>query len=205
MRRGRLLTLTCAIGIAGCASVEVSTQKLDTAKNCCRSPAEFRYVDYSPKQELPVEISEDSPVFDFPSGRSFFHAVRLTTVGAPSQLRVKVHASGLGAGIAFCPSLTFLTTQFDLVEMKYVQPQWQAPGLVTRGFYFADYSIPPDTAYIVVHSESRRIGEKLSLTQRTYNPAFGAVQLLFPGGPTETRQTPCAPAGSLTIEAQPGG
>lgn len=202
--------------LAGCAAMDVDMQKeqLAAAKICCQGPHEFRYKDLPPTDDLSLTLSDESRVFDFPSGRSYFDAVRIGRLDASSKLRIKIDQAGSNdpayaqtVGI-FCPSLSFLTAQHELIQTNYEPPEWNQ-AFWTSPFFFADYSVPPGAVYAVIHSEYSRWGERLSrvIPSRISGglglggAVVGVIQLLSSGKAfTETQHIPCAPiAGAVRI------
>jgi len=77
MRLARALMTGFAItGVTGCVTMKDPEKLLAEAKICCRGPHECRYKDLPSTGELDVSISRESPVFEFPTGRSYFVALR---------------------------------------------------------------------------------------------------------------------------------
>lgn len=201
-----------AITVAGCASIDTQKERLAAAKICCQGPHQFRYKDLPPTGELSLSISDESPVFEFPSGRSYFDAVRLGRADQSAKVRIKIHPARAYPRLGtFCPSLTFLTAQFDTIQTKYEPPRWHQ-AFWTSAFFFADYEIPAGAVYAVIHSEASRSGESLTRVVPTEFQSWGsgpmalsgvllnAIQLLSSGTAfTETQHIPCAPTATGTL------
>ncbi len=175
----------CAVvALSGCA---IPSEQLAAAKSCCKHPREFQYRDVPVKGELEFMIGMESPVYDFPTGRSYFDALRL----GPSARTLMVRALGSPAYVSrglFCSSVTFLSGSYELVETRYERPQ-QPTKLGDSGF-FAEYRVPPDARYAVLHSEAKRKGEYLTVRMEP-NPAF----IYSPS----SANVPCHPIGRMTV------
>jgi hypothetical protein len=200
MRRCQVLSLVLFLPLAlgGCVSIQSQYERLAQAQDCCRSPAEFAYRPLPADGKLALHVSDASPVHPFAQGRSFFEAVRLNP-GA-TRMRLKIYAAGGGAGVALCPTATFLDAAYATVRSEFLRPRWEAPGVLTSGFYFADYEVPPQARYVVLHSEAQRRGDWLEMPARAQHASLGSIQLLLSSGPTETRYTTCSPAGEVDVQ-----
>jgi hypothetical protein len=179
MRLVLVITSALSIAAAGCTSIDPQKRQLEAAKNCCQGAHEFRYTDLPETAELRITVSDKSPVFEFPSGRSYFEAVRLGRADHTGKLRIKIHPSAIGWW-QLCPSLTFLSARYETIQTRYETPRWRL--LLFGSFFWAEYKVPAGTAYAVIHSEADRIAD--SLTR------------LAPG---QTVHTPCALMGELTM------
>lgn len=204
----RFLIILALTSLAtGCATTVDQKQKLQTAMVCCKSPKEFQYSELPLQGDFKFDLTEKSPMFEFSSGRSFFQAIHLPTGNSSSILQVRTY---LGHGSQFCPSVTFLNANHEVVETKFEWSRWQQPDTTYGGFYFVDYPIPQGGSYAVIHSEEKYLGEKLAYMGPTsvvppISPGvvLGEIlmQSLVPSGFIHYKAvwTPCEPIGSLSL------
>ena len=208
MDRGALCALILITLLPGCAPIETQVKKLDEARSCCKSPREFRYLDLAQEPEAEFELTDQSPAFDFPTGKSFFQGLKLPADHQAWRIKVRTDLRGMSSlGGQFCPSLTLLDRNFAHIETKYVQPIWQAPGLTERGYFYAQYvSVGPGVAYIVVHMDRRNADGKLMLVSGGGGSIilpFGTALLAVSDGPVSVTHSPCAPVGRLAVSVSP--
>jgi hypothetical protein len=161
LRSSLVLSITLALG--ACA---VPSEQLAAAKPCCSHPREFQYKDVPAKGELELVIGTDSPVYEFPGGRSYFEALRLSASAHTLLVRASSSPPYVSKG-RFCSSVTFLDEGHEFVETKYERPKLPKPG---EGFVAA-YRIPQNARYAILHSEAKRKGEYLTIRMEP-NPAF---------------------------------
>jgi maltose operon periplasmic protein len=179
-----------SIAAAGCRSVEPQKRQLDAAKTCCQGAHEFRYTDLPETADLRISISDKSPVFEFPSGRSYFEAVRLGRAEQAGKIHIKIYASNIGWW-QLCPSLTFLSARYETIQTRYETPRLNRP-MFGYASYSAEYKVPAGTVYAVIHSEADRIGDSLPRGARSIEQHILGL----------STHTSCAPTGDLTITRQ---
>jgi hypothetical protein len=161
LRSSLVLSITLALG--GCA---VPSEQLAAAKLCCNHPREFQYKDVPARSELQFMIGTDSPVYEFPGGRSYFEALRLSPSAHTLLVRALSSPPYVSKG-RFCSSVTFLDEGHELVETKYERPR--QPRLGEN--FVAAYRIPQNARYAILHSEAKRKGEYLTIPMVEPNPA----------------------------------
>jgi hypothetical protein len=132
------------------------------------------------KPEIELDITKDSPVFDFPSGRSHFIALTIpeslrgrdlilrTFVGAP------VIAKGVGGHNYFFPVLTYLDSSRNVTSTLHDEkPRAELYGWSGRGAFTSIVSVPRSANYVVIHTPDARLGELY--VDYTDGPGFTAV------------------------------
>lgn len=88
----RFLIILALTSLAtGCATTADQKQKLRNATVCCKSPKEFQYTELPQQGDFKFELTEKSPMFEFPSGRSFFQAIHFPTGNNSSILQVRAY------------------------------------------------------------------------------------------------------------------
>lgn len=97
----RVALVTLVVLAAGCQQHNLtrSSDALQVAAPCCASVAELPYQPGELDKELDIALEDTSPVFLFPEGRRFFHAVALPPWAGPVEITVYSDiARGFGGG-----------------------------------------------------------------------------------------------------------
>lgn len=174
-------------------------RELATATPCCSSLSDF---DFKPLEIKPVSINNragatvglflDSPVHDFPEGRSRFLAFSLPKT-RDSALRIDGFASwyfaeecaffgNLKPRVVF-PLVTFLDSERKVIKAGLSAPPSYEP--TWRGARF-EFPIPEHAAFGVIHTDPRTYGQVRSAGRRSGDVMVVSglpAPLFLPGGP----------------------
>lgn len=126
-------------------------QKLAQTKPCCASYRDIQYAKLSLGQEATAVLTPESPVFEFPSGRSFFAAFEL-----PANSRaiiVKTYPVNMlynRTGHVLIPAVHFLDAGHQVVAT--FKPPYVArnPRVIGNSWGEAEVLIPGSARYVVL-------------------------------------------------------
>lgn len=102
-------------GLASAAGPKADAALLAAAKPCCEDPSRFSYAKLPADGSVDFTIGRDSPVFEFQSGRSFFHAFQLPALGGPYTLELRSYVEAgkpTRDARVFYPVVAILTDDF---------------------------------------------------------------------------------------------
>ncbi len=205
MKVWKCLPLAFAIFNSGCASVADLSAKQESKASCCKSPANFKYEPLSPSALTPMALSEESLVYVFATGKSYFKAYALPEQRTATKLRVRSFVTG---SIAFeskklsqlyCPQASFLNSNYETLTSNDIVPS-VARGALATGIlpsFLAEFEIPTSAAYVVLHTNPARYGRLA--TRYTGGGAYmvGSALVMERGG--EPIHHPCGPIADAEI------
>ena len=191
----RLLTiLVSAISLAGCAGFLPPTHEamLATTAPCCESLSALRFQDLNKGQPIRAFVGPDTPAFAFPSGKSFFLAVRPNHGGANSTLIVRTYAQNMiynRDGHVFVPRVVFLSSRHEAITS--ISPEFTVQGPkfgIGESAWRVDLPLPPQVAYVVIYTTDIERAKTMRMRDREQY-----------GGYLYTRT---GPAGEVEVELQ---
>jgi maltose operon protein len=109
------LVLAGMPAVACAAGPRSDAALLAAAQPCCEDPSRFRYAALPADGSVEFTIDRGSPVFEFQSGRSFFHAFRLPALGKAYTLELRSYvedAKSTRDARVFYPVVAILTDDF---------------------------------------------------------------------------------------------
>lgn len=195
--------------IVACSPLPRQAEHLSSTETCCENTSNIDYLDLEAKEETDAEISETSPLFDFPGGRSYFAAFKI-----PSDLRFnRIHIASYPVGHilkstqVLCPTFTFLDKDFNAVATKSIALRYVGPGRFTSAFYFNEFTMPSDSDYLIIHTRSADIGKTVLIPPSNpyaleYMPPFNMYEPDSNKGQNASssyQKIPCGQVGSLKI------
>lgn len=166
MRAWKYLPLVLATVVSGCASMSDLSAKLEAKASCCRSPADFKYEPLPPGAPTPMSLSDESPVYVFAAGKSYFKAHVLPQQRTATKLRVRSFATGSTAfetrklSQLYCPQVSFLSSSYETLTSTDVVPS-VARGQLATGIlpsFVADFEVPTSAVYVVLHTNPAGYG-----------------------------------------------
>lgn len=92
---GALMSTGALFGMSGCDVQHRANslkQALKSAPVCCASPSEFPFEPAALEQRIAFSLGERSPVFEFPTGRSFFKGFALPSSSRPATATIVSYA-----------------------------------------------------------------------------------------------------------------
>jgi hypothetical protein len=106
--------LVCACSVTR----EFATEQYLRAKPCCQSVSEFRYKNLPSDEVYIADLNEDSPAFEFATGKSYFIALKLPSYLGKYGVIVKSFALGdyIDEAHIFYPKILLLDKQFLIVN-----------------------------------------------------------------------------------------
>jgi hypothetical protein len=191
-----------ALAISACSPLPRQAEHLASVQVCCQSVGDMKFKDAPGAEEVETVISEESPAFAFPTGKSYFAAFRLPQSPEKGMLSVKSFRVGFLSydSQVFCPTLTFYDERFQplVTEAQYLYHV--PPGWGTSGHWRQDRPIPEGSRYVVIHTASDQVGSKLAFTATPAGSVVytGSAYLYVPGSPTGLSHT-CGQAGKIRI------
>jgi hypothetical protein len=128
----RLAAAACAVLLGAAATASPTDISLvEATVPCCADPSQFGWQALPAKGSIDFAIDRKSPLFEFQSGRSFFHAFRLPSSGGPYTLELRSFlkdAESPRSARVFFPVLAILTDDFlvsratDLDSLRFDLP-----------------------------------------------------------------------------------
>lgn len=171
--------------LSGCASIADLKSAMDAAPLCCQSFAEFKHRPLDTATSTDLSLNENSPVFVFEAGKSYFAAYAVPAAISTRKLRVRSFITGSSAfetkalSQLYCPQVSFLNANHQLIASRYGVPAWATRALATGIFpsFVAEFEIPLTASYVVLHT----------------NPAGFGTLVTRLNGAGEPIQHPCGP------------
>jgi hypothetical protein len=116
---GRVAALACLALLLPASGTDAAAQGqpalLEATPACCADPAGFGYQALPAEGSVDFAIDRKSPLFEFQSGKSFFHAFRLPATGRPYTLELRSfldEPDSPRTARVFFPVLAILTDDF---------------------------------------------------------------------------------------------
>ncbi len=190
---------------SGCASMADLSAKQASKESCCSSPAEFKYEPLLSGALTPMSLNEESPVYEFAIGKSYFKAHALPRPGTATKLRVRSFATGSMAfetrklSQLYCPQVSFLDSRFETVASNDIVPS-VARGALATGIlpsFLAEFDIPPSAVYVVLHTNPSGYGRLATRYTGGGAYAVGNAVVIERGG--EPIHHPCGPVANAEI------
>lgn len=143
---------------SGCATNADLASKVQAKASCCKSMSEFKYEGLAFKAPpLSFALNEQSPLFEFETGKSYFKAFSLPRINQPAKLRVWSRPTGsIGFETqtysqAFCATARFLDANYQTISAKNDVP------IFVRGFwassFLSEFDVPIEAKYLVLHTD----------------------------------------------------
>lgn len=111
--------LMCCFFFSGCSGgySNVMTRYTE-APICCQSPKYFSYEELKLGDSKILELDENSPAFQFNTGKSYFKAYSLPSYTGPYKVSIQsyMHGSYIETAHIFVPKLIFLNERYEVVR-----------------------------------------------------------------------------------------
>lgn len=111
------------MAVTSCATMvthDTAVNSLSSARICCASFAQFGYIQLNESEGVSFKLDETSDAFGFPSGKSYFKALRLPQKALP--YRIKITSFALGEHIdkahVFFPQAALLDDRFAVIRQS---------------------------------------------------------------------------------------
>lgn len=166
MSNKTFLSILAVTILSACAvSPDIQRNALAAATSCCRAIGEIPITDVLGAKES-IDITLESPVFDFSTGRSHFASFALPDPSSGKRLELRAVigtptiVDGLGGHTSFFPAVTFLDEKHEPLGTAYDEkPTAQLNGGWSRGSFLSYANIPENARYAVLHTVPRKFGE----------------------------------------------
>lgn len=197
---GTCFLTACAASLDRDRRQEIVAHKatLGNSAVCCNSYRQFSFQNLLQGNEAVVPISDDTPVFQFTTGRSHFVAFRLPAAQGAQVLTIKTWFTGGSSLLSmhvFRPSLDFLDSN--------LRPILSLPNLTfTHPMDFccsrlqAEVPVPRDASFVVVYSITQRPGGD------AWTKKLEGVAAPLIAGDSEV-SVPFSPVGKLGLDLHP--
>jgi hypothetical protein len=167
--------------------------------------AEFEFSQLDKAKPLELPITDLSPVYSFPQGKSYFAAIKLPEQRASNRMLLKIPTKGIFKQEVqlFCPTVTYLNeSKAQLPNPVAARIYWQSPGWLATGFHYSVIEVPEEARYAVFHTDERAIGRMAAVPGAAPGYTFfnGSSYTYVPGGPNSG--IPCGQQGSLEVEVR---
>lgn len=111
--------LTFFILFSGCSGQHSNVMtRYKEAPICCQSPKYFSYEELKPGDSKILDLDENSPAFQFDTGKSYFKAYSLPPYAGPYMISVQsyMHGQYIETAHIFVPRLIFLNEKYEVVR-----------------------------------------------------------------------------------------
>lgn len=147
-----LISLVFVAALMGCATPMTSQRtSLDTQPSCCTGLADVTYKPMAFETEVNAAFESSSPVFAFPTGKSYFSAVTLAP-GKSRGIRVSSFFNGMWVGQYFQPIFLFLDDQKKPLSSVTPNLRYQHTRLTADAQMIGGVRVPDDAAYAIVYT-----------------------------------------------------
>lgn len=183
-----------AVTLVGCANVQQKTQDMVAKPSCCKDMASLPSQAVRFEQPVRIELSENSSVFQFSEGKSYFQSLTFSSSGATRPLRLRVFQQGsqsfesMKNSLVACPTIAFLDkdkvvlTSQDISLFKVQPTSFLGPSISEAGVWHANASIPAGATQAVVFVKQGSLGRRNAVPIYRFNQV--AEYLYVPCGPT---------------------
>lgn len=197
-----ILFVIFLFALSSCATNSDLIAKVESKASCCKTFNEFTYESFSAGNPIRITFNDQSPVFEFESGKSYFKALRLPTPSTRFKLRVKSNLTGsvafetVSLSQSFCPTARFLDENFTTINSRNEVPI-QVRGLKSFS-YLSEFTIPPNAKFVVLHTDPTRYF--MSALRSTSGDAYLVNNAVVYDAVGETTMHPCGPIADAEVE-----
>lgn len=189
-----------SVVLAGCTTTASLTAKVDAKSPCCKSMSEFKYEALTASDRTAFQLNDDSPVFSFETGKSYFKAFALPSQG--KLLRVASRPTGsIGFETrkfsqSFCARALFLDESFRPVIAFDSLPNY-ARSFGSSAF-ISQFEIPTNARYVVLHTNPKTYNDMAVRYTSGGGYMVGNAFVFERGG--EPIYHPCGPVADASAE-----
>jgi maltose operon periplasmic protein len=181
--------------LMGCATPMPSQlATLQNQKTCCASLADFVYKPLALENELTFSIESRSPVFDFPTGKSYFSAFALPT-GNSRGVRVSSFFNGIWITQYFQPIFLFLDDKKQPLIAATPNLRFSPTRLTADAQMIGGVRVPDAAAFLVIYTRD--------FSDTKVTAVIPGSSSVFMAGPTPIMVQ--NPATGKTLELSPTG
>lgn len=195
--------------VVSCSSLPRQSEYLAGALPCCANVSQFQFEQMKQGEELISSISESSPAFGFPTGKSYFAAFQLpppNRTGSTLSVHTFWTATKLERPQVFCPSVTFYDKGFKLITTELFMLSYHQGTTKEGGHWRSMVSVPSEAIYAVLHTETRRIGNLLAISTGTVAPPLllvGPGFAYYQSGGAGQEKYQCGYIGQIILSVSP--
>ena len=204
--RKAILYLVIGLLIHGCANRPLTNESVRTLSACCKSYSEIPYAQLGIEEKQSVRISEDSPIFEFPEGKSRFTAFEFKPSESVKALDIDMVVSSiyLPSATIFLPSLVFLnsnkqpTRTVSELQVRQLHDFWAGE------YYFTRVEVMPGERYLVVYTDAKSLGQTIPLVKGGEGNFFlaGKTPIYVPSGGGVTHHLPRDAVGVISLKTR---
>lgn len=193
--------------ISSCASLADLSVKMNSKNSCCKSFTDIKYEALGKEKIQAFELNENSLTYDFSQGKSYFKAYSLPRdLNLNLTLLVRSFVTGtpnlesMRQSQVFCPTATFLNSQYQIIEALDKLPSLATPDLRKLSFspnFVTQFKPPEKAAYVVFHTNPAVFGHPISRYTSGGGYMVGKTFVFEQGG--EAIRHPCAPIAEAEV------
>ncbi len=198
---GVLMLTGALLGMAGCNLQHRANslkKALNSAPVCCASPREFPFEPAALEQRIAFSIDERSPVFAFPTGRSFFKGFALPSSPRPAMATIVSYAEvekgplNQWTGSYFSPMVvTFDENRLPSRPIEGVR-RFLFDGMGRR-FSVLQVPVAPDARFMAIHTDAGLMDTTIAVPVEFAAQGTNALTCGATGGGTIGGQTDLEP------------
>jgi maltose operon periplasmic protein len=188
--------------LVGCATpMESQKSSLQTQMVCCTTLSDLTFKPLNLDDDLTFTIASGSPVFEFPTGKSYVSAFVLPKA-ASRGIRVSSFFNGIMIGQYFQPIFLFLDDQKKPLASATPNLRFLPVGLTTNAQMIGGVRVPDTAEYLVIYT--RDFSDKKVTAVIPGSPSVfmaGATPILVQN-PATGKDLELSPTGELRLRAE---
>ena len=199
--------------VAACSVThEYAIEKYKVSKTCCKDMSEFEYHVLTTEKAFMIDINENSKLFNFKSGKSYFVGLKLLDFNQPYNVTLKSYALGdhIDKSHIFFPEVLALNDNFSVISKSTKNSfnilkasfneafKENKGGLLIKleGVFMID---SPAIKYLVILTTDNILSDSTSfLTQRFFTIILPGIVGAVPSH-KEVVQIPHSPFGRIVV------
>lgn len=191
-----------AVSLAACTTTTSLIVKVDSKVQCCNSMAEFKYDALPLGKAVAFVLNNESPVFGFETGKSYFKAFALQPSAQVKELRISSQPTGSigfeteAYSQAFCARAIFLDESFNPISANDSIPKY-ARGFWSSAF-ISQFAIPENARFVVLHTNPKTYAHSAVRYTTGGGYMVGNTYVFEAGG--EPIFHPCGPVADASVE-----
>ncbi len=201
----KVIAVFLLLFVSGCAT-PVKTQFVDLSEReiCCNSIAEFNYKQLTIGKSTKIELSEESPLYEFAEQKSYFEAFSLPETEG-HYFFIKSYFNGVLIGQYLDPIFIVLNNNYEPIEAFSLDLAFK------EGEFFGDpnahmesvFKLNKGSKYLIIFAGNfDKTSQAAELPSSTSAMMIGNIPIVT-HNPGHTKQLERSPTGTLKIEILP--
>jgi hypothetical protein len=201
----KLIAIISLSLLGGCVSMDDLQSKVEKNSVCCKSFGEMKFEPLNQGGDTDLVLNEQSPVFVFTSGKSYFKAINLGNT-PPAKITIWSNRTGAVAfetrkfAQVYCPSIQFLDEAHSPLEMtENTSLIWASRGFMSGNAFRSQFAVPKSARYAVFYTNPSSNGRISYMSIGPGVTMAGNVPIYSPGS---SIPYPCGPVADAKINVR---